>query len=316
MTATRIASLLASGTEIVCGLGLSRNLVGISHECDYPAEILDRPRLTAPTIDIAAGSNRIDASVRDAARSGRALYTLHTSELARLAPDVIVTQAHCDVCAINYDEVVRCTRAVPALAAARIVALNPATLADILDDVRRVAAAIGTPERGERLFQSLARRIGTVRERTSHLSDSLRPRTIFIEWIEPLMIAANWMPDVIHTAGGRCPLTKSGERSRYTDWNDVRRFDPEVMVIAACGFDVDRTEREASSLPALEHWADITAAKTGRVYVADGNALFNRSGPRIVDSLELLASILHPKLFPAPAVRADAALRPFTPIVC
>jgi len=297
MVAGRIVSLLASGTEILCALGLSDRLAAISHECDFPPEILDRPRITSTHLHAHASSGEIDEAVRACAADRRPLYEINVDVLSRIAPDLIVTQAHCEVCAVNLDEVITITRTTPSLGRTRIVALQPATLEDNWGDILRVAQAAGCSDCSESLLRALTQRVQAVQSKTAFLPIDRRPRVVCLEWIDPIMVAANWMPDLLSLAGGRCDLTTSGQRSRYTDWNDVRRFDPEVMVIMPCGFDLARTEREAPALFSLPGWLELSAVRNRRVFVADGNAYFNRSGPRIVDSLEALASAIHPGLF-------------------
>lgn len=297
MTDVRIASMLASGTEIVVGLGMEDALVAISHECDFPESVLDRPRITKTTIDISATSGRIDEAVKEHMRRGTPLYEIDAEALTSLCPDIIVTQAQCDVCAINLSDVKKVVAKSPKLTRTKVVPLNPTSLSGIFGDIRAVGAAAAVDDAAERFVAELEDRVQRVREMASTAAH--RPRTVVIEWIEPLMIAANWMPDLLDLAGADAPLTESGKRSGYTNWDDVRAFDPEVIVVSPCGFDLERTLAEIDVLKGLQGWRDVTAVKSGRVFAADGNALFNRSGPRIVDSLELLAQIIHPELFEA-----------------
>lgn len=297
MPDVRVASMLASGTEIVVGLGLEDALIAISHECDFPESVLDRPRITRTTIDISATSGQIDDAVQEHMRSGAPLYEIDANALASLRPDVIVTQAQCDVCAINLSDVKQVAAASPQLARTKVVPLNPTSLSGIFDDIRAVGAAVAADDAAERFVRKLEERVERVQEKAA--SATHRPRTVVIEWIEPLMVAANWMPDLLDIAGANAPLTESGKRSGYTNWDDVRALDPEVIVVSPCGFDLERTLSEIDVLKGLQGWHDVTAVKSGRVFAADGNALFNRSGPRIVDSLELLAQIVHPELFEA-----------------
>lgn len=295
----RIASMLASGTEIVCGLGLDSQLVAISHECDYPVGVLDRPRVTFAHIDDSADSATIDAQVRERLTAGKPLYEIDVGKLSALRPDIIVTQAHCDVCAVGVDDVDRARCTSPILQDAKIVALNPCTLQDVFADIRKVARAVNEPDHGESYCRDLQSRVVALREVTERLRVDQRPRTLCIEWVEPLMVAANWMPELVEVAGGSCPLTRAGDRSCVTEWQDVCDFDPEVIVVMPCGFDLARSINEVTLLRERPGWSQLSAVRAGRVFALDGNAYFNRSGPRLVDSAEILAGLLHPEPFSA-----------------
>lgn len=296
MSVARIASLLASGTEILYGLGLGDRVVAVSHECDYPEEVCDKPRVTRTTISVDLPSAAIDAEVRRLTADSSGVYQIDVERLESLRPDLIVTQAHCDVCAVNYDDVVATVNNSSVLAQTKIVSLNPSTLEHIFDDIRNVSQAADCSSRGDTYVASLRRRVDYVREATSSLDESRRPRVVCIEWIEPMFVAANWMPELIEIAGGTSGITKNGVPSGTTEWSEVRAFDPEVVVVMPCGFDLKRTVRESTALESLLGWADLSATKTDRVFAVDGNAYFNRSGPRIVDSLEILAYLIHPEL--------------------
>lgn len=293
MPAERIASLLAAGTEIVAELGLLDRLVAISHECDRPAGALSRPRVTRTRIDPSRDSADVDRQVRAALAAGLPLYDIDLDALTRLAPDLILTQTHCEVCAIDVRAVQTAVAAAPALTGATVVSLNPVSLRDVLADLQRVADAAGATVAGREAVERLQTRINAVAGRTASRTDADRPRVACIEWVEPLMIAANWMPELVHLAGGQCDLTRPGERSRVTRWDDVIAFDPEIIVVMPCGFDLDRAVREAATLSRLPGWRRTSAVRSGRVYAADGNRYFNRSGPGLVDSLELLTALLN-----------------------
>lgn len=300
MKPRRIASLLASGTEIVCGLGLADRLVAISHECDHPAEITDRPRVTLANIASDAPSSAIDSQVRQMTAANAALYAIDVERLAALEPDVIVTQAQCDVCAVRYEDVLEACATHEGLRDAHVVALNPMTLADVLADIEKVGEATGSEEEAQAYVATLRDRIEAVRQRTSQVADSDRPRVISIEWIDPVMVAANWVPELVDLAGGQNGLTTAGRHSTTTLWKEVVRFDPEVILVSPCGFDLKRTLLEAPALSHRQAWSDLTAVRNHRVYAVDGNAYFNRSGPRIVDTLEIVAHLVHPEVHPAP----------------
>jgi iron complex transport system substrate-binding protein len=282
------------------GLGLGERVVAVSHECDYPAEALARPRVTRTHIAVQAASRQIDDQVRQSVEQGLPLYGLDIEQLAALRPDLIVTQAQCDVCAVRYQDVLSAVRDHPSLAGCQVFALNPQSIGDVLDDIRRLGRAAGCEHAAEAYVAGLEARIGAVRCRTSALSATERPRVACIEWIEPLMISGNWMPELLDIAGGQCDLTAAGKHSPYVAWQDVRSFDPEVIVIMPCGFDLQRTLTEVAALGRLPGWMELTAVRRRRVYAVDGNAYFNRSGPRLVDSLEILAHLIHPEQFASP----------------
>ncbi|MBK8266880.1 MAG: cobalamin-binding protein [Planctomycetes bacterium] len=300
--AQRIASLLAGSTEILCGLGLRDRIVAISHECDFPPEITDRPRVTFSRIASDANSHAIDDQVKRMSASGESLYGIDAETLIALHPDLIVTQSQCDVCAVRHADVVSLVQSSSALANAGIVAMNPSRLDDLFDDIGRIAGTAGLPDKGSAYIAALRSRLDDV---VRKFETRPRPRVACIEWIEPLMIAANWMPDLIERAGGRCDLTKAGEHSRYSDWPDLTRSDPDVLIVSPCGFDLQLTLDEAKVLFRRVEWSTLSAVRSKRVFAVDGNAYFNRSGPRLVDSVELLSSLLHDDAIPtgAPAVR-------------
>jgi iron complex transport system substrate-binding protein len=300
MIAQRIASLLSSSTEMLYALGLGDRVVAVSHECDYPPEVRSKPRVTRTTIAADAPSGQIDEQVRKLSQQGLPLYEIDRPLLAELRPDLIVTQAQCDVCAVRYADVLETVRTTPALEHARVVALNPQSLEDVLADVARLGQATGCEVAAEACVEGLRQRVAAVERRTLPVAQEQRPRVACIEWIEPLMIAGNWMPQLIELAGGRQALAEIGRHSGYVSWDDVRRFDPQVVVAAPCGFDLSRTLAEVPRLLCLDGWRDLTAVREGRVYAVDGNAYFNRSGPRLVDSLEILAHLFHPTRCAAP----------------
>lgn len=290
--------MLASGTEILYGLGLGDRVIAVSHECDFPAQIKDKPRVTFTNIDAAASSRGIDDQVRSMVTARKPLYRIDVERLAALRPDLIVTQAQCEVCAVDYQDVIAAVAEHPSLRGAQVVALNPITLEGIFDDIRNVATAAERREAGERFIAALRERVEQIRLKTAMLRPDQRQRVACLEWLDPPMVAANWMPELVEIAGGRCELTQASRKSTYTRWDDVAAFDPEVIVLMPCGFDLDRTSKEAPICGTLSRWNELSAVRRNRVYAVDGNALFNRSGPRIVDSLELLAALLHPQVFP------------------
>ncbi|MBS0207722.1 MAG: cobalamin-binding protein [Planctomycetes bacterium] len=291
----RIASLLSSATEMLYGLGLGDQIVAVSHECNFPPECLSKPRVTRTSIAAAASSASIDAQVQTMLAAGEPLYSIDTELLASLRPDLIVTQAQCDVCAVKYDDVLQVVAPQGPLPGVPVVALNPYSLEAVLSDILRVGRAVDRAEAAKDYVARLRERIAQVVERTADVPASERPTVGCIEWIEPLMIAANWMPEMIEMAGGRQQLSVGGQHSTYTPWQSLVTNDPDVILIMPCGFNLERTLAEAESLRTKPGWQDLRAVQTGRVFACDGDALFNRSGPRLVDSLELMARLFHPQ---------------------
>jgi iron complex transport system substrate-binding protein len=296
----RIASLLSSATEMLFAIGLGDRVVAVSHECDWPREVAQLPRATFSRIEATAPSRGIDEQVRELSAAGAPLYGLDVDLLGRLAPELIVTQKQCDVCAVRYADVVAAVASDPRLRDTRILALNPLGLAEVLEDIRHVGEAAGVPEVARRCIASLESRVAAIRHRTAGLSAGDRPRLVCIEWTEPLMLAANWVPELIVLAGGRNGLSIGGRHSVYHDWADVVAYDPQVIVVSPCGFDLARTRVEARGLAQLPGWSDCSAVRSGRVFAVNGNAYLNRSGPRLVESVEILAHLLHPNIFAAP----------------
>ena len=292
----RIVSLLASGTEILYGLGLGDRVVAVSHECDFPVEVAGKPRVTFSHV-AAPTSREIDDQVRDMWAAGRALYEIDAGTLTALAPDLIVTQAQCDVCAVKLDDVMSLVDSLPALARTRVVALNPMTFEDIFTDIHRVGETAGVAEVAIRYVTQLRDRVDAIRSATAALLPTERPRVAALEWIDPVMLAGNWMPEIIALAGGVQPLDAVGRHSKYARWDEIVEYDPQVVLVMPCGFDLARAVAESRSLMTMPNWSRLTAVREGRVFAVDGNAYFNRSGPRIIDSLELLAGLLHPRLF-------------------
>lgn len=288
----RIVTLLPSATEHVAALGYADAIVGTSHECDFPEAIADRPSLTIPRIDSSLPSGEIDRSVREALRDVLTVYELDVDLLASLRPDVIVTQDLCDVCAVDFSDV---SRAVEAIGLdAKIVRLHPTRLDDIRKDLQLVADAIGDEAAGRRAAAGMERRYAAIAEKVAGRAST--PKTLTIEWIDPVMVGGTWMPELVELCGGQNLVTTPGEHAPTLDDEGLASLSPDVVLIKPCGFELARTEREMETVRALLSRMDWPAIAAGRVYVADGNAYFNRSGPRIVDSAEILAACLHPAL--------------------
>ncbi|GGI06949.1 cobalamin-binding protein [Egicoccus halophilus] len=297
----RVVSLLPSTTEIVHALGCGDRLVGRSHECDHPAGVERLPIVTEPKAPMTGTSAEVDRQVRTILEQALSVYRVHTDVLVELDPTVVLTQSQCEVCAVSADEVQQAVD-VHLDGHAEVVALEPNGLADVYADVRRVAVALGVPERGEQLVADMTARIDAVTRRTADLP---RRRVLTLEWIEPLMAAGNWMPELLAAAGGQELFGVAGRHSPWLEFDAVRAADPEVIVILPCGFDLPRTREEAAVLRELPGWSQLRAVREGRVALTDGNRFFNRPGPRLAESTEILAEILHPDVV-APAHRGDA----------
>lgn len=293
----RVVSLIASATEIVCGLGLRQALVGRSHECDWPADVLQLPQLTEAKFKVEGSSADIDQRVQEIVRDGLSVYRVHGEEMRALDPDVIVTQDHCDVCAVSLSDVEAATCTWTGRPV-RIVSLKPDSLADVYQDIGRVAAALDAPAAGERLVAEMKARFGRVAAR---VAGRPKPRVAFVEWVEPMMAGGNWMPQLVEIAGGVNLFGENGKRSDWMQWEDLRAADPDVIVVAPCGYDLARCLQELPLLQAKPGWAQVKAVREERVYFADGNAFFNRPGPRLAESAEMLADMLHPEAGAAPA---------------
>jgi iron complex transport system substrate-binding protein len=303
----RIVTLLAAATEIVAAVGAGDDLVGVSHECDHPPDaVAGRPVLTAARVGPLPASADVDRSIRQLVDDALSVYDVDTGLLADLAPDVVVTQDLCQVCAVSLDDVRAAVARLAASADVELLSLHPRRLADILDDIGRVAAAVGRAEAGDRVVAELRARIEHVR--TVARRSRYRPRVLTLEWIEPVMLGGLWMPDLIELAGGTALGVAAGTPAPAVGPDALARLAPDVVVVKPCGFTVERTLTELAVLPRTLPWETWTGRdQPARVYVADGNAYFNRSGPRIVDSLELLAALLHPAHFPDQAARFTGA---------
>jgi iron complex transport system substrate-binding protein len=297
MDRMRIVSLISAGTEMLFALGLGRHVVAVSHECDWPPECGDLPRVTWSNIDSTAGSDAIDRQVRRLMEAGKPLYQIDAAKIAELQPDLIVTQAQCDVCAVAYDDVLAAVKNSPGLQQAQVLSLNPGSLSDVFNEMLQLGAAAVESYKATEVVEGLRMRVERIRNITAKLPQSDRPRVAIIEWTEPLMLSGNWVPELIDIAGGRCELTLSGPHSCVHTWEELRQFDPEVIIVCPCGFDRDRTTAEINQLAKQPGWSNLDAVRTDRVHAVDGNAYFNRPGPRLVDSVELLARLLHPERF-------------------
>lgn len=283
-------------TEIVCGLGLRGQLVGRSHECDYPADVAHLPVCTAPKIDAEAGSAEIDRQVKGLLQDALSLYRVDTEKLKELRPDFILTQAQCEVCAVNLPEV---EKAVAAWVGAkpRVLSFSPQKLAQVWEEMREMAEALGASDEGKNYLRRLKNHCVDVIERACMVAK--RPNVACIEWLDPLMAAGNWVPELVELAAGKNLFGEPGKHSPWLKWNAIVKSDPDIIVVMACGFDIARSRREMPALTRQPGWNKLKAVKKERVYLVDGNQYFNRPGPRLVESLEILAELFHPALFPA-----------------
>jgi iron complex transport system substrate-binding protein len=290
----RIASLLPSATEIVCSLGMAHSLVGVSHECDNPADVVrDLPRLTRSAIPEGLTSAEIDAEVTSRLARGASLYALEEDALAQLKPDLIISQELCDVCAVSFGDVCEVSARLPGTP--KVISLTPPTLDAIFGDVLTVADAMGVPERGTAVVARLRARVERVAEAVA-ASRSHRPRVFALEWLDPPFAAGHWVPEMIALAGGDEVLGRAGEPSFRVTWDRVIAASPEVVVVIPCGFDAATAQRGWDALPKPAGWATIPAARTGRIHAIDANSFCSRPAPRVVDGIEHLAVLFHPDL--------------------
>jgi iron complex transport system substrate-binding protein len=294
MAELRIVSLIASATEIVCALGFESQLVGRSHECDFPASVKRLPVCASPKFEVEGLSYEIDERVKAILQEALSVYRVDADLLERLRPTHIITQSQCEVCAVSLKDV---EQAVCQFTGSQpnVVSLEPNALADVWSDIRRVAVALNEPGRGEELVARLRRRMDEIAARAQTAVS--RPTVACVEWIEPLMAAGNWMPELVEMAGGVNLFGEVGRHSPWMEWEEMAAADPDVIFISPCGFDIARTMQETDLLTGKPEWRELKAVKDNHVFVADGNQYFNRPGPRLVESLEILAETLHPELF-------------------
>ncbi|MDX3179699.1 cobalamin-binding protein [Streptomyces sp. ME02-7008A-1] len=285
----RIVSLLPAATDIVAELGLAELLVGRTHECDWPEDVRSVPVVTgADLAQDSMSSREISEAVGGSAHSGSSLYTLDTMALAALAPDVVLTQDLCNVCAVSYERVSQAVRVLDA--GTRVLSLEPRTLDDVLDCLRTVGDLLGVRDRAEEQRTALRRRLDHVASLTASLP---RPRVVAVEWLDPLWPAGHWVPEQITCAGGEALLAAPGEHTRPMTWDQVVTARPDVLLVLPCGFPPERTLQERDALTSLPGWDNLPAVRGGNVWVLDGPAYFNRPGPRVVRGAELLAHVLH-----------------------
>ena len=291
----RIVSLLPAATEIAAALGMMEEVVGVSHECDFPSEAIELPRIThCPVHDGDLASRDVDQWVRRALHENGSIYTIDESLLRKLRPDVILTQKLCDVCAVGYGTVAKLAQTLPG--PPRVVNLEPTSLVDIFDDIRRVADSCDVRQRAETLIVNLSERVENVRKRSARIAH--RPGCFLMEWVDPPFCSGHWGPEVVEIAGGHDPLGRKHQPSAQIDWQQVVNANPDIVVLALCGYDIDRARRDYELLRRFPGFDSVPAAHTNEIYIVNASAYFARPGPRIVDSLEILAGILHPREFP------------------
>lgn len=302
----KIVSLLPSATEIVYALGLGKQLAAVTHECDFPEDAKRKPVITRSVLPPGLTSGEIDAAVRGQLSDSHSLYTVDRDLLHALRPDVILTQQLCDVCAVAYDDVLDAVRSLPE-PRPQIVNLEPTTLSDVLGTVLTVGQVTGTRGVAAQVYDGLRARVERVR--TVAAQAPTRPRVVLLEWIDPLFCGGHWDPELVEVAGGVDAIGRMHAPSTRVPWEAVRDFAPDTLVVAQCGFSVERTKQDMPTLEALPGYRDLPAVRAGRVFVVNGSDYFSRPGPRLVDSLELLAAMVHPALFGALACPPAVALR-------
>jgi iron complex transport system substrate-binding protein len=292
----RVVSLVPSCTEIVCALGRREQLVGRSHECDFPPDVLSLPICSSARISSVASSAAINLEVKSLAESGAALYEIDAPQLAALRPEIILTQAQCGVCAVSRADVEKAVAQISG-APPKIICAGAIRFADLWKDILAVAEALDAMDEGRELLANLKNRVVDVLQKTCALPR--RPAVACLEWLDPLMAAGNWMPELVDFAGGLNLFGAAGQHSPWLTWAELKTKNPEVILLMPCGFSLERTRQEAAALRSHPAWPALRAVKSKNVFVTDGSQFFNRPGPRLVDSLEILAEILWPKLFPS-----------------
>jgi len=298
----RICSLLPGATEIAFSLGLENQIVGVTHECDFPPEAKQKRVIVRSAIDPRRmTSKEIDAKVAELLQAGKGLYTIDEQAFVAAAPDIILTQGLCDVCALDYNDVVKASQLLPH--APKIISLNPHSFTDILEDILCVGAATNCETDAQALVRDLRQRI----DRIGHREPDYRPRVVCLEWFEPLYVGGHWVPEMVALAGGYDMLGKKGEPSAKIEWRQVIEARPEVILLMPCGFDLRRTVKESTPLRALPGWNELPAVKSGNVFALNGNAYFSRPGPRLVNGLEILARVIDPESVTWSLSPADAA---------
>jgi iron complex transport system substrate-binding protein len=290
----KICSLLPGATEVVAALGAADDLVGISHECDYPPSVRNKPVLVRPVIDSDRSSSPdIDRQVHAAASAGRNLYSLDAALFARTAPDLVITQDLCHVCAITPDQLQQAIGALPK--PPRLLTLNPTSLDDILTDTERIGDAIGRGADGRALASELRSRLESIQSTVTQAGE--RPTVVCLEWLDPLYVGGHWVPEMVSRAGGKDLLGRPGARSEKVTWEQVLAAKPDILILMPCSFSAERTLREVTLVTSRPGWERLPAVKTGQVFAVDSSSFFSRPSPRLVEGVALLAALFHPALF-------------------
>lgn len=298
----KIVSLLPSATEIVCALGLEENLVGITHECDFPASVVGKPALTASRISHETMSSaEIDHAVRSNLDGHGSIYNLDEKLLHELAPDLIVTQELCEVCAVSYKTVEKAAKMY--VAGATVVSLEPNTIADIFQNVKTVGELCGVPERAERVVADLQNRLDKIREKIADQKSKIGnlPSVMMLEWLDPPFAPGHWVPEQTAIAGGVPLLGEAGKKSLTTTYAEIYESQPEILVLIPCGYYISDIIRQLGQTAFPANWRDLPAVKNGQVWATDASAYFSRPAPRVVDGAEILAKIFHPEIFGEPS---------------
>ena len=298
----RVVSLLPSATEILCFTGAGRDLVGVTHECDYPEGVERLPKLTSTPIDQhSMNSAEIDAAIGERLTDAGSIYSLDTKLLEELEPDLILTQGLCDVCAVSRNIVEQVVSRLPKVP--RVLSMNPTSLGEVLNVTVEVGDAVGRGAETREKVATLKKRLARVEEMVESLP---RSRVGCIEWLDPPFSAGHWVPEMVRLAGGEELFAREREPSGRLSWEEVFEAAPEVLILMPCGFDVSRAAEEGRALPGLLEWSDLPAVKKGRVWAVDANSYFSRPAPRLVEGVEMLARILNPAVFPDAPEPADA----------
>ena len=300
----RIVSLLPSATELVCGLGLRQQLVGVSHECDYPNSVIGLPVLTSSRIPEGLDSGSIDHLVTEQLKSDQALYDLNIDVLTSLRPDLIVTQALCDVCAVSGNDVARAVGSLPNNP--KVINLEPNCLTDVLDTVELLAEAADCEKQGQIYLRELRYRISQVNDKSSVINRSDKPRVALLDWLDPIFDGGHWSPEIIELAGGIACFGNKREPSQRRSWNDLIQAKPDIIFIALCGFNVERSMQDVEDFFSSQEFSVLLDQVGSKIFLVDGNAYFSRPGPRLVDALEIMANALHPLAHKLPSHLPEA----------
>ena len=290
----KIVSLLPAATEIVCALGLGKNLAGRSHECDFPPSVKQLPICSEASFPDNLSSGAIDIRVKEILADALSVYAVKREMIKGLSPDIVITQTQCEVCAVSLKDVEQALENYLDKNA-QIVSLQPGKLDDIFNDIKNIGDALNASEAGNMLVEELQERVDIVRHKLKFIEN--KPTVACIEWLEPLMVSGNWIPEMVAIAGGSAILADAGKHSLYIEWQQISSADPDIIIAMPCGFPIERTLKEMAILLQQPAFSNLKAVKNNRVYIADGNQYFNRPGPRIVDSIEIFAEIIHPKQF-------------------